>query len=421
MNKKNEKSIELAAHLFRVEYGKIVSVLVKFTGVDKLNIAEDIAQETFFKAVNSWQHDGVPKNPKAWLYLTAKNECLNVLKKKSLFRKYEDQLSNFKLPIIEIDEIDFSENTISDGQLKMMFVCCNPSISKAAQLGLILKILAGFSISEIANAFFTSKETINKRLVRARKRLRDNEISFSLPTNYEKEIPTILQAIYLLFTEGYLPSQKDELLRRDLCFEAIRLAEILKNNHKVKDKHDCYALLSLMYLNASRFEARLQDSDCLIEMKNQDRNLWNRELINIGIEYLNKGTESESVSIYQILAAISANHCIAPAFEDTNWEEILKLYNSLLLVEDGPIIRLNRSVALSMVKGNKIAIDELLKLKEKTDIDKYHLFHSTLAEFYLKDDDIEAATSSLKNAISHTNNQRDIAFIEKKLSQIVPV
>ena len=410
---------ELAEHLFRIEYGKIVSVIIKFLGVDNLKLAEDITQETFYKAVKYWQHNGIPPNPKAWLYVTAKNECLNILKKINQERSYRNRLSNPSY--LELESLVFSDQVISDEQLKMMFVCCHSSISKNAQLSLILKILCGFSISEIANAFFTSKETVNKRLVRARKKLRENNVSFKLPANIESEVPTIIQAIYLLFNEGYSPSEKDKLIRKELCHEAIRLAEILKNNSKITNKNNCYALLSLMYLNASRFDARLNESNEAFEMKNQDRSQWNKDLINKGIFYLNKAIETESVSIYHILAAISANHCVASDFEKTNWEEILNLYDSLLTIIDSPLIRLNRSVALSKVKGNPIAINELDQLKSRTDIGEHHLFHSTIAEFHFEELDFEEAVKHLKKAISIANNKRDINLLQKKLARIVPI
>lgn len=418
-NINHQNSEELAEHLFRIEYGKIVSVITGFLGIDHLKIAEDITQEAFTKAVKYWQHNGIPPNPKAWLYVTAKNEGINVLKKLKLERNYKRNYISPKFS--ELKDVSFSDQTISDEQLKMMFVCCNSSISNQAQISLILKILCGFSISEIANAFFTSKETINKRLVRARKKLRENKVSFRLPPNLENEVPIIIQTIYLLFNEGYSPSEKDILIRKGLCLEAIRLAQILKHNPKISNKENCYALLSLMYLNASRFDARWNEANEAIEMKNQDRNEWNKELINEGIFYLNKAIESKSVSIYHILAAISANHCLAVDYEKTNWKEILSLYDSLLTIVDSPLIRLNRSVALSMVKGNSIAISELEQLKEKTDIEGHYLFHSTIAEFYMEDHNTEKAIKHLNKAIFLARNKRDINLFKKKLNRIVPI
>ena len=410
---------EITEHLFRLEYGKIVAVIVKFIGINHLKLAEDITQEAFYKAVKHWQHNGIPPNPKAWLYITAKNECRNILKKLNREKEYENIL--LKADYRKIEEIDFSESVISDGQLKMMFICCNPCISKESQQALILKILCGFSISEIANAFITSKETINKRLVRARKKMKENMASFQLSKNFEREVPTIIEAIYILFNEGYSPTEKNRLIRKDLCLEAIRLLEIIKDNSKIKNKEDCYSLLSLMYLNASRFEARMDESNEAIEMKDQDRSQWNKQLIERGIIYLDKATANNSLSIYLILAAISANHCVAADYTDTNWKEILNLYNSMLTFTDTPLIRLNRSVALSKVKGNSTAINELKQLKNESDIEENHLFHSTIAEFYFEELNFIKAEKHLKEALLQAKNTRDRKILRKKLSKVVPI
>ncbi len=302
-----------------------------------------------------------------------------------------------------------------------MFVCCNPQISESSQICLILKILCGFSISEIANSFFTSTETINKRLVRGRKQLRTNNISFELLKDINKNLPIVLKTIFLLFNEGYSPTQKNELIRYDLCLEAIRLTEILVESKVIKQKADCYSLLALMYFNASRFESRMNSTNSIIEMDKQNRENWNQQLINKGIQNLNKATKGEQVSKYLILATISANYCIATSFEKTDWKEILSLYDSLLELEDTPIIRLNRSVPLSKVKGNRFAILELEKFVKKSKIDNSHLFFSTLAEFYKLENNLEKAKKNYEKAISLAENERDLKLLRKKLIDVVPI
>jgi len=299
-----------------------------------------------------------------------------------------------------------------------MFVCCNPLLSPDSQIALILQILCGFSIAEISSAFYVSEDAIHKRLVRARKKLKEHEISFELANDFENVIPIVLRAIYLLFNEGYQPSQIDATVRKELCFEAIRLAEILKSSSKIKKKEDCFALLSLMYMNVSRFNARTNDS---VEMKYQNRDLWDRTLMNKGISYLNETLASESISIYNILAAISANHSVAESYEKTNWDEILQLYDSLLNIEDTPLVRLNRSVALAKVKGNRSAIKELEHLNEQSKIDDWPIYHSTLAEFYHGEDEIGQAKEHLEKAILKSKNPRDIKILEKKLNELVLV
>lgn len=412
-------SRQLTEHFFRNEYGKIVSVITRYIGTNNVETAEDIVQETLLKAVDHWQQHGIPENPQAWLYTAAKNRTLNILKRKKYQTQYESQYKQ-KNTHAELEDLQISEELISDQQLKMMFVCCYPSISENSQIALMLKILCGFSITEIASAFFTSTETINKRLVRGRKQLREANISFETSATAMDNLGIVLKTIYLLFNEGYSPSQQNKVIRYDLCLEAIRLAEILANNKTVKEKTEVYALLALMYLNAARFEARVEDGT-LVEMHQQNRQKWNASLINTGIHYLNQTTKNDIVSIYQILATISGHHCIAPSFEATNWEEILSLYDSLLVLQDTPMVRLNRSIPLAKVKGNQASIQELKVLETASDIGNHYLFHATLAEFYIQEKQSELARRHLQEGISLSINKRDVELLEKKLKKLVPI
>ncbi len=418
-HQEDRDTLELTEHFFRNEYGKMVSVVTRYLGTDHIETAEDIVQETLLKAVAYWQQNGIPKNPQAWLYTTAKNHALNVLKRNTYKTQYASLLKKQNLSWTS-KEIDISDDLIKDEQLKMMFVCCHPSISEETQISLILKILCGFSISEIASAFFSSADTINKRLVRGRKQLRNAEISFEI-TKYSIEgLDIVLKTIYLLFNEGYSPSTQNKVIRYDLCLEAIRLAELLAQHKSIQQKQDVYALLVLMYFNAARFEAR-SENGMVIEMHKQNRKRWNPSLINTGMYYLNQTTQCETLSIYLILATISAHHCIAPSFEATNWAEILALYDSLLELQDTALVRLNRSIPLAMVKGYPAAIDELLKLESTSDIANYYLFYATLAEFYSHEKKSESARKSLHKAITLCTNARDQKLLEKKLKNIVPI
>ena len=251
--------------------------------------------------------------------------------------------------------------------------------------------------------------------------MRTNNVSFELPKDINEKLPIVLKTIFLLFNEGYSPTQKNELIRYDLCLEAIRLTEILVENEIIIHKADCYSLLALMYFNVSRFDSRMNSTNSIIEMDKQNRRNWNQELINKGIQVLNKVTSEKQISVYLILATISANHCIATSFKKTDWKEILSLYDNLHELEDTPIIRLNRSVALSKVKGNGYAILELEKLEKKSKIDNNHLFYSTLAEFYKLENNIEKAKNSYEKAISLTKNERDLKLLQKKLIEVVPI
>ena len=409
---------ELSEHFFREEYGKMVSVITRYIGTTNVETAEDIVQETLLKAVDHWQQNGIPQNPRAWLYTTAKNQTLNILKRKQYKIKYETDTKRTQSQA-SLQDFEFSEDLINDEQLKMMFVCCHPSISEDSQIALILKILCGFSIAEIASAFFSNTDTINKRLVRGRKQLRNAKISVKTSEVITSHVNIVLKTIYLLFNEGYSPSQQNKIVRYDLCLEAIRLAEILAKHKTITQKSEVHALLALMYLNAARFEARSEDG-VIVEMHKQNRKRWNTSLINTGIYYLNLTTKDNIVSVYQILATISGHHCIASSFENTNWKAILSLYDHLLTLEDTVLVRLNRSIPLAKVHGNTMAIKALKEMEHNPDMKKHYLFHATLAEFYTQERDIAPAMYHLENAISLCSNSRDISLFKKKLEHIVP-
>lgn len=411
-----EEGISLTEHFFRKEYGRMVSVITKYLGVGYVETAEDIVQETLVKAVDHWQQHGVPENPQAWLYTVAKNLTINIQKRKKHQHKFESGLeAEFQNP----DTLQFSESVIEDEQLKMMFVCCHPSISEESQIALILKILCGFSIAEIASAFFTSTETINKRLVRGRKQLRQEKIIVDKPEDLNQSVSVVLKTIYLLFNEGYSPADKHEVIRFDLCTEAIRLTELVINNQFVEDYSEAYGLLALMYLNAARFESRTNAQGLIIEMEKQDRAKWNKYLIDQGVDYLDRGMKLNQLSKYMILAAISANHCVAKTFEDTNWAAILSLYDDFLQIEDTPMVRLNRAIALSKARGNQAGIQELLKIKSQDKLHEHYLFYTALAELYRQENDLLKAKKFFEKALLLTSNERNIKYLRKKISELV--
>lgn len=404
------KSNDLVEHFFRSEYGKILAVISKY--VD-LGDAEDIVQETLMTATEYWKLNGIPPNPEAWLYKTAKNKTYNFLRKRNTEKQHQN-----KEPQITSEEIRFSDEQVSDELLRMMLKCCHGSLSTNITITLILKILCGFSISEIASAFYTNTETINKRLVRGRKKLKTNSTA---PINFidlNRNIETLLKVIYLLFNEGYLPANKNQVIRKDLCLEAIRLAEIIVGNKNVIDSKNGHSLLALMYLNCSRFEARINHEGEMIEIEYQDRTLWNKDLINKGLYHLEQVQQKRFISKYLILASISGNHCIAKSYQETNWQEILSLYDALLTLEDNTLVRFNRVVALSKAIGTSEAVNELQKLKE---LKQNHLFYSVLGQFKKELGKIDEAASCYRKAINLSQNSRDTKFLSKKLNNLVPI
>jgi len=405
---------ELIPHLFRTEYRKIVSVLCKTFGFDEIETAEDIASDTFATAAQTWGMNGIPENPIAWLYTVAKNKAKNHLNRNRLFAK--KIVSDLKHSSIETDEmeIDLSEQNVFDSQLQMMFAICHPSISAEAQIGLSLRILCGFGIDEIASAFLTNKETINKRLFRAREKLRIEKVKIELPSKDEIDarLDTVLTTLYLLFSEGYYSESQDEVLREELCFEAMRLTQLLTENGKT-NLPKVNALLGLMCFHASRFEARKNTNGEITLYEDQDENVWNQQLISKGVYFLKLSSQGNQISKYHLEAGIACWHTQK---EDTRekWENILQLYNLLLQIEYSPIAALNRTYALSKARGKQEAIIEA----EKLNLSNNHYYFTLLGELY-KGIDNDKAKKNFEKALSLARTSADKKTIQIQIDQLV--
>jgi RNA polymerase sigma factor (sigma-70 family) len=369
---------ELIPHLFRTEYRKIVSVLCKRFGFDQMEIAEDITSDTFLAAAQTWGLEGFPPNPVAWLYHVAKNKAKNHLQRHSVFKnKIVPEIKNTVSELSD-DEIDLSPQNINDSQLQMMFAISHPSIPVEAQIGLSLRILCGFGIEEIADAFLTNKETINKRLFRAREKFREESIAIELPdpAAIDQRLAAVLRTIYLLFNEGYYSTSQNRTLRRDLCLEAMRLCYMLIEN-KPTNKPEVNALLSLMCFHASRFDARIDKDGELILYEDQDTSLWNTDLVSKGAYFLNCAATGNKLTKYHLEASI-AYWSTQRADTREKWENILQLYNRLLQIEYSPIAALNRTYALSKANSKQEAIREAEKLNLPTN----HFYFALLGELY---------------------------------------
>jgi RNA polymerase sigma factor (sigma-70 family) len=404
---------EIIPHLFRTEYSKITAVLAKLFGFEHIEIAEDIASDTFLLAAETWGMKGLPDNPVAWLYTVAKNRAKDYLKHHKIFtEKVTVGLQQTNTEFHEI-EIDLSEKNIVDSQLQMMFAICHPAIPPGAQIGLSLRILCGFGIEEIAGAFLSNKETINKRLFRAKEKLRKEQVKIEFPAQAEinKRLENVLTTLYLLFNEGYYSLSQNTTLRKDLCLEAMRLNYLLIEN-KNTAKPAVYALLSLMCFHASRFEARQNANGEIILYEDQDTGLWDNELIIQGEFYLNKAAEGNEVSKYHLEAAIAYWHTKKTGSTE-KWENILRLYNKLLQVEYSPMAALNRTYALARAIDKPGAIIEAEKLKLTTN----HLYYSLLGYLYT-DIDNEKAIVHLKTALKLAKSKTDKEMIMKSINKV---
>jgi RNA polymerase sigma factor (sigma-70 family) len=411
----------LVDHFFRHESGKMVSVLTKIFGSQNLDLAEDVVQDSLMEAMEHWKYHAVPDNPSAWLFRVAKNKALNIIHREKYKRRYSKEAA-YLLGSDERSEQSvpdpFSEQEIQDDQLRMIFTCCHPSISADSQVALALKTLCGFSIPEIAHAFLTTEANINKRLVRARQMIRNENLPFEVPQGKDLElrIQAVLETIYLIFNEAYSASRGTDMIRFELCQEAIRLAQMLETEKTIKQKADVLALLSLMFLNASRFKARQDQDGNLLTMAEQNQLLWDRNLQASGLEYLQKATESPGTGTYLILAAISANYCIAPNYDSTNWENILALYDGLIELDQSPVILLNRAIVVSKLMGAEKGLHELELIKNKPQIKSYHLFYSTRAEFYIELGQSQKAVNSLITARELAPIESIRKLLEKKIT-----
>jgi RNA polymerase sigma factor (sigma-70 family) len=401
---------ELIPHLFRTEYRKIVSVLCKLFGIDHIEIAEDIVSDTFLLASELWGLKGLPENPTAWLYLVAKNKTRDYLKRNSLFAQTISKEIKHSATTSEEIEIDLTSKNINDSQLAMIFVVCHPCNPAEARIGLALNLLCGFGADEIANAFLTNKDVIYKRLQRAKEKLRTEKIKIEQPTSAEIDdrLPTVLVILYLLFNEGYYSSSQDTTLRENLCLEAMRLTYLLIANEQT-NKPTANALLSLMCFHSSRFEARLDQNGETILYHDQDTSLWNQELVTKGEYFLDQASQGDKISKYHLEAGIAYWHTVRADTKE-KWENILQLYNQLLLTEYSPIAALNRTYALAKANGKKEAIIEA----EKINLTGNHLYHSLLGDLYT-DIDNTKAIAHLQKALELARSTADKMLLSKKI------
>lgn len=403
----------LIPHLFRTEYRKIVSVLCYRFGIDHIETAEDIVSDTFLTATESWSMKGIPENPTAWLYTVAKNKTKNHLRHHSVFeQKLVNQIQIETKTETEID-LDLSDKNINDSQLAMMFTICDPVISKEAQIALALNLLCGFGVQEIADGFLTGKDTIYKRLKRAKEKLKEAGIKIEQPkvSAINQRLETVLTTLYLLFSEGYYSVSNDATLRKEVCAEAMRLNYLLISN-TLTDLPAANALFALMCFHASRFDARTDADGSPVLYEEQDEKLWNRELIDQGIYYLNRASTGNTLSKYHLEAAIAYWHT-HKADSAEKWENILQLYNQLLILEYSPIIAMNRTFALAKTNGKAVAIAEA----EKLELNDNHLYFSLLGNLY-SDIDNKKALAHFKTAIDLAVTTADKKMIEKSIQKI---
>ncbi len=405
---------QVAAHFFRHEGARLVAVLAGQFGVHRLQLAEDAVQEALVRALQTWPYRGVPENPAAWLTQAAKNFALDHLRREQRFQEKQSGIAQeharwLPAPAQPAEEID-------DDRLRMMFVCFHPRLSAESQTALALRTLCGFSAAEIATAFLTTEAAIEKRLVRARQRIRELALPFAVPD--ARELPArldgVLGTLYLLFNEGYKASSGDRLVRAELCHEAIRLALLLAANPATRQPRT-HALLALMLLNAARLPARTDDAGNLLRLREQNRAAWNPAMIQRGIHHLGLAATGDALSEYHLQAAIAACHSTAADDAATDWPRILALYDRLVEMTGSPIAALNRAVAVARVNGPAAGIAAVAAIQNRRHLDSYHLAHAIVGEFEAELGRHDRAAACFRKAMTLTEMKSEQSFLAARI------
>lgn len=411
-----QREQESLKQLFQQEFARMVAVISRRFGLQHIELAEDLVSETFLLAAETWGVRGVPPNPTAWLYAVAKQKTLYHLRRQQLL--IQQVLP--QLPTDQTSTISFSEESIRDSQLQMLFAVCTPAIAPEAQIGLALRILCGFGIDEIAEAFLTNKETINKRLFRAKEKLRQAQLTPELPPEPEliRRLDSVLHVLYLLFNEGYYSRTQNQTLQKELCLEAMRLGVLLTEFDQT-NRPKTNALLALMCFHASRFDARRGDArrgdadDYPLLYEEQNANGWDTALIEQGFYFLNQSMQGEQLSAYHLEARIASWHCLQPDTPE-KWAAILQLYDQLLPINPSPSVALNRVYALYKVAGPETA----LPAAESLQLDSGHFYHVLLGELHQTLDPAKAITH-YRRAHELARTVADKQRIAQKLNAVI--
>jgi len=410
----------LVDHLFRHEAGRMVAILTRLFGIHNLELAEDVLQDTLHQALKDWSLGSVPDNPSGWLMVVAKRKAINAIRREQLRRSFAtdmDVLLKSEWTAVYTMEQVFLEDEIKDSQLRMIFTCCHPALPMEGQLALTLKTLCGFNIPEIAAALLTTESNINKRLYRAKEKIRNELIQFTVPAglNLVPRLDAVLLVIYLLFNEGYNSSGDNAVIRQDLCLEAIRLGMLLTEKPVTNEYPPVYALLALLCLHSARFEARIDTNNSLVVLEEQDRGLWNKELINQGLQFLSQSAGGEQVTAYHLEAAIAAEHCLAADFAATNWNRIYDYYIALERLKPSSVIQLNLAIVIGKKDGPGAAIGLLHELETHRALEGYYLLSAALGEFYQQTGKKVEANAYFRKAQTLTKSAAIREVLEKKM------
>ncbi len=417
MSEAQQQTAKLVDHLFRQQYGKMVSVLTGIFGFDQLEAAEDIVQDILYEAYRRWSYGGVPERPEAWLMQVAKNKALNFLKREQVKRRVQAEIACHEDSSAEIENF-FQAADIEDSMLRMIFACCHPAVAPHHQVALVLKSLAGFGSREIARALLLGEDAINKRMYRARRELVKAGVRLTVPTGAElrSRLDTVCTSLYLIFNEGYNSIARDELIRKDMCLEAMRLTKLLLRHFDFSTRVP--ALLALMCFHAARFDSRLDDKGAIIIFEEQDRSRWDAGLIKAGMFYLSEAARGDRLTDFHLEASIAAQHCLAPDFSHTNWKSINAMYEALYRIKATPVIQLNLAIISARIQGPAYAVERLLQLQEDARLRDYHLLYATLGRFCVQLGRKDEARRHLERALQLTQSAKERSLLQARLDGI---
>jgi RNA polymerase sigma factor (sigma-70 family) len=406
-------------HLFRREAGRMVAALTRVFGVHNLALAEDVVQDAFCRAVEVWKFRGVPENPSAWLMATAKHRALDILRRQRTARTFAPELERLlesEWTLAPVIEEVFAPGAIKDNLLRMMFSCCHPRLPEVAQVALVLHILCGVSVSEIASAFVSAHAAIEKRITRAKKVLATSKSLFDVldPAQFSARLPAIHRALYLLFNEGYHGASAETAVRVELCREAMRLTAILLD-HPIGTTPVTYALAALMSLHAARLPARVDASGNLVALGDQDRSQWDQEFVVEGLKLLELSATGSELTEYHIEAAIASVHARASRMDDTDWEKVVSLYDTLMTIRPSPIVALNRAIAIAQNEGPERGLEEIGSITDADRLAKYPFYPAALGELELRRGSHETAREHFGAALALARNPMERRFLDRRI------
>ncbi len=404
----------LVDHLFRHSAGRMVAVLARRLGADRLDLAEEVVQEALMRALTTWPYRGVPANPAGWLFQVARHRALDRLRRDGVLR---GKLETLGAEWSETSDLATSRG-VDDDELAMTLMCCHPALPRPARVALTLKTVGGFSVEEIAAAFLARPATVAQRLVRAKRQIRAERLSLEIPAAeaLPARLDSMLDVLYLLFNEGYAAHGGDNLVRAELCGEAIRLARLVAG-HPPTDRPPVHALLALVLLQSSRLPARADAAGDVLLLAEQDRSRWDHALIAEGLQHLGRAAAGETVSVFHVEAAIAACHAAAPDEASTDWPYVLRLYDDLLALKPSPVVALNRAIALAMVDGPAAGIRALEALKRHRPLARYHLLPAALAALWRRAGVPATAARYYRAALALPSSSPERRFLQRRLAE----